>query len=58
MKSSNTGFMLIELLVAIIIGVLSTIALPDFFNQANKARVSEAKTIVDIQLILIECFTE
>ncbi len=46
-KKNEEGFTLIELLVVIIIiGILSAIALPAFLNQANKARASEAKTIV------------
>ncbi|OKH55467.1 general secretion pathway protein GspH [Calothrix sp. HK-06] len=46
-KKEDEGFTLIELLVVIIIiGILSAIALPAFLNQANKARASEAKTIV------------
>lgn len=44
---SDKGFSLIELLVVIIvIGILSAIALPSFLNQANKAKESEAKTYV------------
>lgn len=46
-KKDEQGFTLIELLVVIIIiGILSAIALPSFLNQANKAKQSEAKTIV------------
>lgn len=44
-KRENEGFTLIELLVVIIIiGILAAIALPNFLNQANRARESEAKT--------------
>lgn len=40
----NKGYTLIELLIVIIIvGILSAIALPSFLNQASKARASEAK---------------
>jgi len=44
---NEQGFTLIELLVVIIIiGILAAIALPSFLNQANKARLAEAKTYV------------
>lgn len=41
---SNKGFTLIELLVVMIfIGVLSAVSLPIFFQQANRARQTEAE---------------
>src|SRR4028118_514736 len=46
-KRQDKGFILIELLVVIIIiGILSAIALPSFLNQANKAKQSEAKQYI------------
>lgn len=45
LQKLNSGFTLIELLVTlIIIGVLSTIALPTFLDQIGRARGSEAKS--------------
>lgn len=45
--NTSEGFTLIELMVVIVIvGMLSAIALPSFLNQANKAKQTEAKTYV------------
>jgi type IV pilus assembly protein PilA len=44
-KNSSQGFTLVELLVVIvIIGILTAIALPSFLNQTAKAKQVEAKT--------------
>ena len=46
-KRKEDGFTVIELLIVIIItGVLFSIALPSFLNQANKAKQSEAKAYI------------
>jgi len=46
-NKDNEGFTMIELVIVfILIGILSAIALPSFLNQAAKAQQSEAKTYV------------
>ncbi|MBD2293496.1 prepilin-type N-terminal cleavage/methylation domain-containing protein [Anabaena sphaerica FACHB-251] len=46
-KNHDHGFTIIELLVVmIVIGILSAIALPSFVNCANKSKTSEVKTYV------------
>ncbi|HEY9881244.1 MAG TPA: type IV pilin-like G/H family protein [Leptolyngbyaceae cyanobacterium] len=43
-KSSNSGFTLFELLVAmLIVGILAAIALPSFANQIARSRETKAK---------------
>ncbi|GAC1470573.1 MAG: hypothetical protein NVS2B14_15900 [Chamaesiphon sp.] len=43
-KKQNTGFTMTELLMVIIlIGILTTIALPSFLSQGHKSKQSEAK---------------
>ncbi|AII44098.1 hypothetical protein KR100_12130 [Synechococcus sp. KORDI-100] len=45
------GFTLVELMIVIVIvGILSAVALPNFLNQTKKARLTEAKTIISAGL--------
>jgi type IV pilus assembly protein PilA len=44
---TNTGFTLVELVIVfMVIGILSAIALPSFLNQSAKAKQTEAKSYV------------
>jgi len=47
MRRSSSGFTLMELLiVVIVVGILATIALPQFRNMVNRARMAEARNTV------------
>jgi len=51
------GFTLVELMVVIVIvGILSSVALPNFLNQTNKAKASEATT--QIGALLKEAYAQ
>jgi len=49
------GFTLVELMIVIVIvGILSAVALPNFLNQTGKAKLTEAKTLASSYLKLYE----
>jgi len=57
-KSKNIlqkGFTLVELMIVIVIvGILSAVALPQFLNQTGKAKLTEAQTLASSYLKLYE----
>ena len=45
------GFTLVELMIVIVIvGILSAVALPNFLSQTSKAKATEAKTLASAAL--------
>jgi type IV pilus assembly protein PilA len=56
-KDGNEGFTLVELMIVIVIvGILSAVALPNFLNQTGKAKATEA--ITKVSALLKEGYTE
>jgi len=57
-SGSESGFTLVELLVVmLIIGLLAAIAIPSFFNQRDKARDADAKTVARTAQTAMETYS-
>ena len=57
---NNSGFTLIELIIAVIIvGILSSIAIPNYFQSVERAKLANAISFLrDIRKAQIDYFTE
>ena len=54
---SESGFTLVELLVVmLILGLLAAIAIPSFFNQRDKARDADAKSVARTSQTAMETY--
>ena len=57
LHSESTGFTLVELMiVVVIVGILSAVALPNFLSQTDKAKATEATS--KISALLKEAYAE
>lgn len=57
LRGEESGFTLVELLVVmLILGLLAAIAIPAFFDQRNKARDADAKSLARTAQTAIETF--
>ena len=51
LKNSESGFTRVELMIVIVIvGILSAVALPNFLNQTKKAKMTEPQTVISAAL--------
>ena len=58
-STTNQGFSLTEILVTVtIVGILSSIALPNYFNQIRSTRQREAETIVSQVMIQVAAHSD